>query len=101
MNQSVKYKDELPLKTINRIRDILGDLGLLAVETAWKNSVEGFYSVSLLIQNTTMMTNGKGTSYEYALASAYGEMMERLQNQAVFRLGFDLRDEALKYMDFY
>lgn len=101
MNQSVKYKDELPLKTINRIRDILGDLGLLAVETAWKNSVEGFYSVSLLIQNTTMMTNGKGTSYEYALASAYGEMMERLQNQAVFRLGFDLRDEALKYMNFY
>ena len=102
MNLSdLKYKDELPLKTINKIRNILGELGILTIETAWKNSVEGFYSVSVLIQNTNLTTNGKGTSYEYALASAYGELMERLQNQAVFRLGFDLREQALQYMNFY
>jgi len=99
--KDLKYKDELPIKTINRIRSILGELGILTVETAWKNSVEGFYSVSILIQNTSLTTNGKGTSYEYALASAYGELMERLQNQASFRLGFDLSEKALQYMNFY
>ena len=99
--RELKYKDELPIKTINRIRSILGELGVLTVETEWKNSVEGFYSVSVLIQDTSLTTNGKGTSYEYALASAYGELMERLQNQATFRLGFDLSDEALHYMNFY
>lgn len=57
--------------------------------------MEGFYSVSVLIQDTNLTTNGKETSYEYVLASAYGEMMEGLQNQAVFRLGFDLSEKAL------
>ena len=99
--KELKYKDELPIKTINRIRSILGDLGILTVETAWKNSVPGFYSVSVLIQNTSLTTNGKGTSHEYALASAYGELMERLQNQAAFRLGFDLSEKALRYLNFY
>lgn len=71
-----KFKDETPLNTINRIRNILNDLGILTVETGWANSAEGFYSVTVMIQNTNLSTNGKGTSYEYALASAYGELME-------------------------
>jgi len=99
--RELKYKDELPIRTINRIRSILGELGILTIETAWQNSVKGFYSVSVVIQNTSLTTNGKGTSYEYALASAYGELMERLQNQAAFRLGFDVSPRALQYMKFY
>jgi ribosomal protein S12 methylthiotransferase accessory factor len=102
MNQGdMQYKDELPINTINKIRGILGELGILTIETSWKNSIEGFYSVSLVIPNTCLTTNGKGTSYEYALASAYGELMERLQNQAAFRLGFDLSQETLSYLGFY
>ncbi|MBP2652707.1 MAG: hypothetical protein H6Q73_276 [Firmicutes bacterium] len=97
----LKYKDETPLKTINKIRGILGDLGLLTVETLWKNSVEGFYSVSIEIENTSLMTNGKGTTRQYALASAYGEMMERLENLATYRLSLDLRPEAFNYLGFY
>ena len=99
--RDLKYKDELPIKTINRIRCILGELGILTIEMAWQNSVEGFYSVSVVIPNTSLTTNGKGTSYEYALASAYGELMERLQNQAAFRLGFDVSPRSLQYMKFY
>ena len=95
-----KYKDETPLKTINKIRGILGELGLLTVETLWMNSVEGYYSVSIEIENTNLMTNGKGTSRQYALASAYGEMMERLENMATYRLSLDLRPEALNYRGF-
>ena len=96
-----KYKDELPLKTITKIRNILTDLNVLAVETGWKNSADGFYSVTVTIRNTNLATNGKGTTYEYALASAYAELMERLQNQAFFRLNYDLREDALGYQGFY
>jgi ribosomal protein S12 methylthiotransferase accessory factor len=97
----MKYKDEMPIKTINKVRDILGRLGLLTVETAWKNSVSDFYSVSVVIENTDLMTNGKGTSAEFALASAYGELMERLQNQATYRLSLDLKPQSMEYLGFY
>jgi len=96
-----KYKDELPIKTINKARELLGRLGLLTVEKVWRNSVKGFHSVSIIIENTDIITNGKGTSPEYALASAYGEMMERLQNQATYRLSLDLSQETLEYKGFY
>ena len=96
-----KYKDELPLKTITKIRNILNDLDILTIETGWRNSADGFYSVTVTIKNTKLATNGKGTTYEYALASAYAELMERLQNQAFFRLNFDLSKEALDYQGFY
>jgi ribosomal protein S12 methylthiotransferase accessory factor len=97
----MKYKDEIPIKTINRIRDILGEMGLLTVETSWKNSVNGFYSVSVMIDNTDLLTNGKGTSVEFALASAYGEMMERLQNLCNYRLSLDLKPQSMEYLGFY
>ncbi len=96
----MKYKDELPLKTIGRIRDILGALGLLTVEVVWRNSVEGFYSVSVSVAGADLSVNGKGVSQEYALASAYGELMERLQNQCTFRLSFDLSPRALAHRGF-
>lgn len=99
--RSKKYKDELPLKTINRIRNILADLNLLVIETGWQNSAESFYSVNLKIANTNIATNGKGTSYHYALASGYGEMMERLQNQSFFRLNADFSPATYNYKGFY
>lgn len=97
----MKYKDEMPIKTINKIRDILGRLGLLTVETTWRNSVQGYYSVSVVVENTDLMTNGKGTSVEFALASAYGEMMERLQNLCNYRLSLDLKPQTMEYLGFY
>lgn len=96
-----KYKDDLPINTINKIRNILNDLGILTVEKGWLNSAKGYYSVTVSIANTTLSTNGKGTSYEYALASAYGELMERIQNQAPFRLNTDLSQEDNEYKGFF
>ena len=89
------------MNTINKIRNILNNLGIFPVETGWQNSAESFYSVNLMVQNTNITTNGKGTTYEYALASGYGELMERLQNQSFFRLNADLSPEALQYKGFY
>ncbi|MCT4565978.1 MAG: YcaO-like family protein [Maledivibacter sp.] len=96
-----KYKDEFPLNTINRIRNIFADLGILIIEAGWQNSAEGFYSVNLAIENTNIKSNGKGTSTEFALASAYAELIERIQNQAHFKLSIDLSVENLEYMGFF
>lgn len=96
-----KYKDEMPINTINKIRDILGELGILTSETNWKNSADGFYSVRVSVENTNLGTNGKGTTQEYALASAYGEFMERLQNGAFLKLATDTSQEVLEYKGFY
>lgn len=96
-----KYKDELPLNTVNKIRKILSDLGIVTIETDWKNSAKGFCSVRVEIANTSIATNGKGTSHEYALASAYAELMERVQNQTFFRLNDTLSEDAMSYKDFY
>jgi len=93
-----KYKDELPIQTINRIRKMLEDVGILLVET-WTSSVQGLYSLRLDIAGTNIGTNGKGTSYEYALASAYGEFIERLQNQLLY--ANYLSPATLIYRDFY
>lgn len=97
----MKYKDEVPLRTIGKVKDILGGMGLLPIEKAWRNSLQGFYSVSVNIAGTDLAVNGKGTSHEYALASAYGELMERLQNLCTFRLSFDLSPQALARQGFY
>ncbi|CAH2214972.1 YcaO-like family protein [Tepidibacter aestuarii] len=96
-----KYKDDLPLNTVNKIRKILSDLGITTIETDWKNSAKGFCSVRVQIANTSIATNGKGTSHEYALASAYAELMERIQNQTFFRLNDTLSESAMSYKDFY
>lgn len=75
-----KFKDDTPLNTVTKIRSILHGLGLLMIEN-WNNSVEGIYSLRIEVAGTPVGQNGKGTSPEFALASAYGEFMERLQNR--------------------
>lgn len=101
VNQIRKYKDELPLCTITRIRNILKGLGILTVETIWAHSADDFYSVTVAIANTPLTTNGKGTTYEYALASAYGELMERLENLAPFKLNTDIKQAVIEDQGFF
>lgn len=96
-----KYKDELPENTVMRIKEKIQQLGLITVETNWLNSIKDFYSLSVHVKGTNISTNGKGTTPEYALASAYAELMERLQNQSFFRLNGNLSDEAFKSQGFY
>lgn len=82
------YKAKAPEETILQIREILhNELGILLKEEHFKGDNE-FYSCRITIANNNIGdlgigTNGKGMTFEYALASAYGEFMERLQNQAL------------------
>ena len=100
-NLNFKYKDDIPINTINRIKRILYNHNFVPKESMFKNSVNGFYSLRVTINNTAIGTNGKGTTSEYATASAYAELMERLQNQSMFRLSLDVSPEALMYKGFY
>ena len=77
------YKNCSPEETIHKIREILHRIGVFITENTGFS--HGFYHSHLCISNDglqqfSLMTNGKGRSPEYALASAYSEMMERLQN---------------------
>ena len=71
------YKNCPPEETICRIRNILHKVGVLVTESSGQEG--GFYHSHLKISNNkmhhfNMITNGKGRSPEYALASAYSEM---------------------------
>ncbi|EJO5348005.1 YcaO-like family protein [Clostridium botulinum] len=94
------YKDNDPISTINNIRNILNKQGILPIESSWFNSVDGFYSVNLKLPNLDIFSNGKGVNNEYALASAYGEFMERLQNQVIYRGRFDFSKKVENHKNF-
>ena len=87
MRKFKQYKAVSPEETINRIRVILNNIGILLKESSCEK--DGLYACRLTINNDGMSvldigTNGKGRSYEYALASGYAEFMERLQNGVVY-----------------
>ncbi len=73
------YKAAAPQDTIDRIRRLLLQAGIFVIERHW-NIVRGHWaSVSLEIPGTGFSVNGKGIDPQFALASGYGELMERLQ----------------------
>jgi len=82
------YKACDPLITIQKIRDILSNSGIFLHEKYHEVS-STFYSCRLIVgdnglENLYKGTNGKGLTPIYSLASAYGEFMERLQNNFLF-----------------
>lgn len=82
------YKDCSPIETIIKIRTILNQLGILLKED--NDSNDTFPSCRIVIGNNgvgplNIGSNGKGITYEYSLASAYAEFMERLQNRMYFK----------------
>ena len=78
---SVQYKDADPLDTILRAEKILNYMNIVVEIVSLLNSLEGLHSVSIREKdNNYIRVNGKGLSYEMAMASALGEFFERMQN---------------------
>lgn len=73
------YKDASPIKTVERIRSILASYEIETEELWFESNVPHCYSLSVRVKGTAFYTNGKGLTKEFALASAYGELMERTQ----------------------
>lgn len=84
-----KYKTCSPLETISTIQSIL-EANDIKTKIKYYTTTGDEHSCRLNIINQGLETfdigvNGKGMSLDYATASAYGELMERLQNKAICR----------------
>ncbi len=89
--QENHYKERRPMDTVQRLRDILHGLGIVLYEDWHSKEGDACHSVRLRIAGTDIGTNGKGVTRAYALASAYAEFIERLQNSClVSPLKFDV-----------
>lgn len=98
------FKDDSPRHTVERIKGILKEYGIETVEKWYESGVPGCYSLRVTVFGTVFGTNGKGVTKDLALASGYGELMERLQIGRVFKSdqqkggGLYLNSETDQYM---
>lgn len=83
--RDVDFKDESPLKTVENIKRILHTYGIETEEKWGESCVPYCFSIRITVVGTTFGTNGKGMTKEFALASGYGELMERLQLGSICR----------------
>ncbi|MDR0661089.1 MAG: YcaO-like family protein [Prevotellaceae bacterium] len=85
MNLIRPYKEALPKKTIRKVLNVLEEIDLLALPINWGNPYHEIYSVRVEAVNDDgkFAANGKGRTQIFALASAYAELVERIQNQLI------------------
>ncbi len=90
-------KDAALEDTLNRFKRIAQELQLDLVEEQWLNPLPDLWSVHLSVASCpAVYSNGKGSSHDAALASAYGEIYERLATHmsfADFYLGSKISSE--------
>lgn len=80
-NHERKFKEKAPLDTIEQIKSFFNSLNIETKEEWAAENEIGTYSLRLSLKGAPGIgANGKGMTREYALASAYAEFMERLQN---------------------
>lgn len=73
-------KDSSPENTISNITKVLDQLGLFTQIVDEHSFEENWFSLTVIFRDFPYIyANGKGVSRLYAMASAYGELMERLQ----------------------
>lgn len=78
-------KDAALEDSLVRFKRIASQLGLTFVEEQWLNPLPNVWSVHLAVEKCpTLYSNGKGSSREAALCSAYGEIYERLATHMSF-----------------
>ena len=78
-NCASSRKDRHPSETIKIVKNILKKNNYQISEKGLKRSLRGSYSIRLELNNGKG-SNGKGTTLELAKASAYAELIERLQS---------------------
>ena len=74
-----EFKDASPEETVERIKGILAANGIETEERWGESGVPYCHFIRVNVVGTTFGTNGKGLNRAFALASAYGELMERIQ----------------------
>lgn len=74
-----EFKDDSPANTVERIRRILRENDIEAEERWTDSGIPNCFSIRVNVSGTAMGANGKGVTRELALASGYGELIERIQ----------------------
>ncbi len=82
-----RFKDCSPTATVERIIDLLASYGIETEEIWHETSVPYCHAMSVRVKGTLFSTNGKGLTKEFARASGYGELMERLQIGSIYKGG--------------
>lgn len=88
------YKETMPENTVKTIRHILQGIGIHVEETLHSCDFD-CHSVRIVVKGTNIGTNGKGVSKDYAMASAYAEFMERLENNILHSSMLSLESDVL------
>lgn len=83
------YKAQPPLETVLNARRMLAECDIFLFERYYVFPIPGVSCCRVWlgdedVEPLNIGVNGKGMNARYAQASAYGEMMERLQNGALF-----------------
>ena len=84
---NVRYKENAPQETVDRIIGLLRNIGLETDYVSFGLDTKGCYSSRVSLNNpglNAIASNGKGTTAEFCKASAYAELMERIQNKMFF-----------------
>nr|WP_253199166.1 YcaO-like family protein [Clostridium gasigenes] len=84
------------METVNRLKSILTQHDIETEEHWSDESCINTHCIRLTIKGTDIGTNGKGVSKEFALASAYAEFFERLQNEMLLPASVSLGKLPLK-----
>lgn len=94
------YKDAEPADTIYRIKMILSKNRIFVDENVTQ-SFDGIFCARITIDGLDLGTNGKGVSKDAALASAYAELMERIQNFALYKYLYPAKNETCDAKFYY
>lgn len=79
-----KAKSLPPEQTVQKIKDILQEKNIHISNTSSWNNMDMLYSEQVKLTGLSYGTMGKGVTRSLALASAYGELAERFQNQLLY-----------------
>ena len=82
-----KFKDASPVQTVERIQNILKENGFTYSEKTFESGLKHCHTIRLTLDGSLSASNGKGVTPELARASAYAELMERLQSNHKYSIG--------------
>lgn len=97
--QNRRYKEVEPKETVKKLKSILNEIGINVEEKWSKKSSVGTYSLRVCVKGTDLGQNGKGMTKEFAMASAYAEFFERMQN-GLFRFRIEKPSKELPFSNF-
>ncbi|MCK0525746.1 MULTISPECIES: 30S ribosomal protein S12 methylthiotransferase accessory factor YcaO [unclassified Anaerobiospirillum] len=82
---TIAGKDAALEDTLSRFKKVASELKIDLVEEQWLNPLPDLWSVHLAVANCpAIFSNGKGSTRDAALCSAYGEIFERLATHMSF-----------------